>query len=85
MEDTWARMLQTIPGISKARAANIIRQYSTPQSLMDALNDSSVPESSREALLQNVIDPSKNRLKLSKLIFKIFTATDPTQRVGEDP
>ena len=71
-------MLQMVPGISKNRAEYLASHYPTPQSLIDALNDDTVPLAVRKTMLQNKLDKSKNFPKLARDLFVIFTATDPT-------
>ena len=70
-------MLQTIPGVSKAKAEQLVSHYPSPSHLIEVLNDTSLSIESRMVLLQDKLGKLKCK-KLSKLIYSIFTTTDPT-------
>lgn len=72
-----------IPGVSKAKAELLVSHYPSPSHLIEVLNNSSLSVETRMLLLQDKFGKLKAK-KLSKLIYSIFTATDPTTSLQID-
>jgi hypothetical protein len=81
LRNTWVHVLESIPGMSTPMARCLVSHYSCPAKLYRALTDERVSVKERQLLLQDKLrDGEKGRTnqpKMSKLLFKIFTSTDP--------
>ena len=82
LQETWINFLTAIPGLSRPMAKCLVGYYSCPAKLYRALTDERLSVKERQLLLQDKLrdgDKGKYQLqpKMSKLLYKIFTSTDP--------
>jgi ERCC4-type nuclease len=74
VREVWYAMLQSIPGMSAARAANVVQRFPTFATLMTHLERGGTEDS-----LAMVIDPGTNRTALSRRIVRFMLSTDPSE------
>lgn len=82
LQETWINVLTSIPGLSRPMAKSLVSHYSCPTKLYRALTDERLSVKERQLLLQDKLrdgDKGKYQLqpKMSRLLYKIFTSTDP--------
>jgi hypothetical protein len=80
--DVWLRQLQQIPGLSEAKAQNVVEQYPTCQSLWRAYQlEEGVGQNS--TLLASILsrESRTQSRKLSDAVYKLMTSNDPGELI----
>lgn len=83
LQQTWAAMLQMVPGISKEKAQAVVTepQFSCFKRVFEAMNDETQPKKQRMLLMQSSFGKLKNgnvrkEVKLSQRVFRMMTVAD---------
>ncbi|CAM9487793.1 unnamed protein product, partial [Hapterophycus canaliculatus] len=74
--DTWVRMLEQVPQVSRNKAVEIATHYPLPRDLVSALSDPAVPEGERASLLQEKMGGNRQQPLGALRMFELFTQED---------
>lgn len=84
--DVWLRQLQQVPGLSEAKAQNVVERYPTCQSLWQAYQRGGGGGEGRSVNHSTLLGPIfsggvRNESKLSDAVYKLMTSNEPDEMI----
>lgn len=81
LRDTYIKLLMAIPQVGEKKARSLVSHYPTPKALSAALMDDALSLEERQLLLQDKFDHKMKFPKLARVVYTVWTSTDPHEKL----